>query len=41
MIEKGGGAMQLRPYQTDMVNEIRQSINSGKRAVCGVLGCGG
>lgn len=33
--------MELRPYQAELVNKIRTAINSGKRRVCAVLGCGG
>lgn len=33
--------MQLRPYQTDLVDDIRQSLKTGKRSICAVLGCGG
>ena len=31
----------LRPYQQDLVRDIRDSINHGKHSVCAVLGCGG
>ena len=33
--------MELRPYQQKLVNDIRNSICSGKHSVCAVLGCGG
>lgn len=33
--------MKLRPYQEDLVKNIRNEINSGKSSVCAVLGCGG
>ena len=33
--------MELRPYQQDLVNKIRQAICSGSNRVCAVLGCGG
>ncbi len=33
--------MELRPYQQDLVNKIRQAICSGSSRVCAVLGCGG
>ena len=33
--------MELRPYQQDLVNKIRQAICSGSQRVCAVLGCGG
>lgn len=33
--------MQLRPYQTDLVEQTRQAWHSGYRAPCIVLGCGG
>ena len=33
--------MELRPYQKDLVNKIRQAICEGCHRVCAVLGCGG
>lgn len=33
--------MELRQYQIDLIDNIRKSINSGKKSVCAVLGCGG
>ena len=33
--------MELRPYQRDLVNNIRTAINRGNQRVCAVLGCGG
>lgn len=33
--------MELRPYQKDLVNKIRQAICEGCHRVCVVLGCGG
>lgn len=33
--------MELRPYQQELVNKIRQAICSGCTRVCAVLGCGG
>lgn len=33
--------LELRPYQEELVKNIRQSLASGHRAVCAVLGCGG
>lgn len=33
--------MELRQYQEDLVNKIRQAICSGSNRVCAVLGCGG
>ena len=31
----------LRPYQQDLINDIRSAIAHGKHSVCAVLGCGG
>ena len=33
--------MELRPYQRDLVDNIRTAINRGNQRVCAVLGCGG
>lgn len=33
--------MQLRPYQNELVEEVRSAWREGKRAPCIVLGCGG
>lgn len=33
--------MQLRPYQSDLVEQVRAAWHSGFRAPCIVLGCGG
>lgn len=33
--------MQLRPYQNDLVEDVRSAWHSGYRAPCIVLGCGG
>lgn len=33
--------MELRPYQHELIGKIKQSIISGSRSVCAVLGCGG
>lgn len=33
--------IELRQYQQELINNIKRSINSGKRSVCAVLGCGG
>lgn len=33
--------MQLRPYQNDLVEQVRQSWRDGFKAPCIVLGCGG
>ena len=33
--------MQLRPYQTQLINDIRQSIKDGYTKIVSVLGCGG
>ena len=33
--------MELRPYQQELVDKIRQAICSGYQRVCAVLGCGG
>lgn len=31
----------LRPYQQDLINDIRSALTSGYHSVCAVLGCGG
>lgn len=31
----------LRPYQKDLVTNIRTAIGQGRHSVCAVLGCGG
>ena len=31
----------LRPYQQDLIDDIRSAIANGKHSVCAVLGCGG
>lgn len=31
----------LRPYQEDLIAQIRQELKNGKKSVCAVLGCGG
>ena len=33
--------MELRPYQRELVDNIRTAINRGNQRVCAVLGCGG
>lgn len=33
--------IQLRPYQTELINSIKSELRKGKRSVCAVLGCGG
>ena len=33
--------MELRPYQENLITDIRHAFNSGKHSVCAVLGCGG
>ena len=33
--------MKLRPYQTELINNIRASLHRGHKAVVAVLGCGG
>ena len=33
--------MQLRPYQNDLVEQVRQAWRDGYKAPCIVLGCGG
>ena len=33
--------IKLRPYQEELVSNIRRSLAQGHRAVCAVLGCGG
>lgn len=34
-------AVSLRPYQQELINNIRMALAAGKRSVCAVLGCGG
>lgn len=33
--------MQLRPYQQQLINDVRASVRRGNRSVVAVLGCGG
>ena len=33
--------MELRQYQTDLINNIRKEIKNNKKSICAVLGCGG
>ena len=33
--------MELREYQNDLINNIRNEIIKEKRTICAVLGCGG
>ncbi len=33
--------LELRPYQAELIDNIRASIRSGHRSICAVLGCGG
>ena len=33
--------MELRPYQQELVENLRRGMASGKRSLCAVLGCGG
>ncbi|MBP5431582.1 DEAD/DEAH box helicase [Ruminococcus sp.] len=33
--------MQLRPYQQELIDNIRRSVRSGHRSIVSVLGCGG
>lgn len=33
--------MELRPYQQDLINDIRKELATGLKRVCAVLGCGG
>ena len=33
--------MELRPYQQELIDRIKQSIINGSKSVCAVLGCGG
>ena len=30
----------LRPYQQELVDNIRSAIAAGKHSICSVLGCG-
>lgn len=34
-------AIELREYQTDLIDRVRQSLMQGKKRICVVLGCGG
>ena len=33
--------MELREYQTELINNIRNELRGGKKTICAVLGCGG
>ena len=33
--------MELREYQTELINNIRNELYKGKKNICAVLGCGG
>ena len=33
--------MELRKYQTELINNIRNELRNNKKSVCAVLGCGG
>ena len=33
--------LKLRPYQNDLINDIRTSLRNGNKSVVAVLGCGG
>ncbi len=33
--------MELRKYQSDLIDDIKQELRNGRRSVCAVLGCGG
>ena len=33
--------MELREYQTELVEKIRNELRAGKKSICAVLGCGG
>ena len=33
--------MELREYQNELINNIRNEIIKEKRTICAVLGCGG
>lgn len=38
---KGDDNIELRTYQTELINNIRKSIRTGNKSVVAVLGCGG
>lgn len=38
---KEGVPIKLRPYQTELISNIRQSVSSGHKSIVAVLGCGG
>ena len=33
--------MELRQYQTELIDKIRNELRAGKKSICAVLGCGG
>ena len=33
--------MELRQYQTELIEKIRNELRAGKKSICAVLGCGG
>lgn len=39
--EGGDDLLTPRPYQLKLIEDARQSLLNGKKAVCCVLGCGG
>ncbi|MBO6115776.1 MAG: DEAD/DEAH box helicase family protein [Ruminococcus sp.] len=40
-MSEGDDNIKLRPYQSDLINNIRKSVGGGHRSVVSVLGCGG
>lgn len=40
-MEKEGDIIELRPYQSELITNIRNSVRTGHRSIVSVLGCGG
>ena len=41
MIDKDVKTIELRPYQAELIQKIKNELMQGKKSVCAVLGCGG
>ena len=41
MCNKEGDTIKLRPYQRELINDIKHSMIAGHRSIVSVLGCGG
>ena len=39
--ERQGDIIELRPYQSELITNIRNSVRTGHRSIVSVLGCGG